>query len=230
MGVGRALVGSRGGVAGDARAQAQGPAPRGAAPHGTWAFWATSSTSWNFSDTVRSSLGGSCSRRERSFHWHRRGPEFLPMQQARSCLGTRCQLAVPSGLRDGGWGGGPTAAEPSCLTQPPVPCPHREGGSGLGLPPRPWLPTRGLSPRPGLHLSLQGYCPPDVWLFQANDQSLPTCVPTCMPTQPQEWVPRKPSFIYQADSVTMWHCPPRGLWEPLQLPPVGMGQVHAWLP
>ena len=25
----------------------------------TWAFWATSRTSWNFSDTVRSSLGGS---------------------------------------------------------------------------------------------------------------------------------------------------------------------------
>lgn len=29
----------------------------------TWAFWATSSTSWNFSDTVRSSFGGSFSQR-----------------------------------------------------------------------------------------------------------------------------------------------------------------------
>lgn len=36
-----------------------GPEPKSS----TWAFWATSSTSWNFSDTVKSSFGGSCNHR-----------------------------------------------------------------------------------------------------------------------------------------------------------------------
>lgn len=42
--------------------------PTGQDPGNTWAFWATSSTSWNFSDTVRSSFGGSFSQRGQSFH------------------------------------------------------------------------------------------------------------------------------------------------------------------
>lgn len=36
--------------------------------HSTWAFWATSRTSWNFSDTVRSSFGCSLSKKE-TIHW-----------------------------------------------------------------------------------------------------------------------------------------------------------------
>lgn len=80
----------------------------------TWAFWATSSTSWNFSDTVKSSFGGSCSQRGQRISTgiqqpramvHRSSPEASQPQKQGPALpphrGAGCPGRRPPGAREG---------------------------------------------------------------------------------------------------------------------------------
>lgn len=123
------------------------PGVSGRLSSGTCAFWATSSTSWNFSDTVRSSLAGSFSQRgERIFPLKFNSSEKLLTKQQE---GSRPQGSVghcgPCTVR----GPGVKTSAGLGVESPLVPAalPQCRGRAGCGAPDgsrhndrsRPWL-------------------------------------------------------------------------------------------